>query len=49
MSRIARVDVGNEIHHVINRTNGSGHLYQGRYKSFIVGSDEYLLTLIKYV
>ena len=29
--------------------NGSGHLYQGRYKSFLVDSENYLLTLIKYV
>ncbi len=35
--------------HAITNTNGSGHLYQGRYKSFLVESNEYLLTLIKYV
>ncbi len=35
--------------HAITKTNGSGHLYQGRYKSFLVESNEYLLTLIKYV
>jgi len=27
----------------------SGHLWQGRYKSFIVQKEEYLLTLMKYV
>lgn len=27
----------------------SGHLYQGRYKSFPVETDEYLLTLLRYV
>ena len=27
----------------------SGHLYQGRYKSFAVEEDEYLLTLLRYV
>ncbi len=27
----------------------SGHLYQGRYKSFVVEKDEYLLTLLRYV
>jgi REP-associated tyrosine transposase len=27
----------------------SGHLYQGRYKSFPVEEDEYLLTLLRYV
>ncbi|MBI5420776.1 MAG: transposase [Parcubacteria group bacterium] len=35
--------------HAKTRTNGSGHLYQGRYKSFLVDTDTYLLTLIKYV
>ncbi len=35
--------------HALTKTNGSGHLYQGRYKSFLVESNEYLLTLIKYV
>lgn len=35
--------------HVKTKTIGSGHLYQGRYKSFLVENDEYLLTLIKYV
>ena len=31
------------------RYKTSGHLWQGRYKSFIVQRDSYLLTLIKYV
>lgn len=31
------------------KTAGSGHIYQGRYKSFIVASDSYLLRLCKYV
>ena len=35
--------------HVNTKTIGSGHLYQGRYKSFFVETDQYLLTLIKYV
>lgn len=35
--------------HAKTKTNGSGHLYQGRYKSFLVDSDRYLLALIKYV
>ena len=35
--------------HAITGTNGTGHLYQGRYKSFLVDSDSYLLTLIKYI
>ena len=29
--------------------HGSGHVYQGRYKSFPVESDEHLLTVIRYV
>lgn len=35
--------------HALTKTNGSGHLYQGRYKSLLVEQDEYLKTLIKYV
>ena len=35
--------------HVATKTIGAGHLYQGRYKSFIVEEDNYLLGLIKYV
>ena len=31
------------------RYNLSGHLWQGRYKSFIVQEDTYLLVLLKYV
>lgn len=34
---------------VRTETIGYGQLYQGRYKSFIVESDRYLLTLVKYV
>lgn len=35
--------------HAASGTVGQGHLYQGRYKSFLVDSDSYLLTLIKYI
>jgi len=35
--------------HAKTKTNGTGHLYQGRYKSFIVDTDSYFLTLLKYV
>lgn len=35
--------------HAITQTNGAGHLYQGRYKSFLVDSDSYFLALVKYV
>ncbi len=35
--------------HALTDTNGSGHLYQGRYKSFLIDSDTYLLTVVKYV
>ena len=35
--------------HAMHKTIGSGHLYQGRYKSFIVQSDKYFLQLCRYV
>jgi putative transposase len=28
---------------------GSGHVWQGRFKSFLIHSDEYLLTVLRYV
>jgi len=36
-------------YHVATKTVGGGSLYQGRYRSFLVDSDRYLLTLIKYI
>lgn len=35
--------------HAHYRNIGSGHLYQGRYKSFPVQKDEYFLQLVRYV
>ncbi len=35
--------------HFINDTKGTGHLYQGRYKSFLIQDDEHLLSVIRYV
>ena len=35
--------------HSAHDTVGTGHLYQGRYKSFPVQSDEYFLTACRYV
>jgi putative transposase len=35
--------------HHYQGTVGSGHLYQGRFKSFPVQSDEHLLTVVRYV
>ncbi len=35
--------------HVIKKTTGQGHLYQGRYKSFICQDDAHFLTLVRYV
>ncbi len=35
--------------HAHHRTTGSGHLYQGRFKSFPVQSDEHFLTVCRYV
>lgn len=35
--------------HAHYHSAGTGHLYQGRFKSFPVAADEYLLTLLRYV
>ncbi len=35
--------------HVAKATVGQGHLYQGRYKSFICEQDQHLLTVLRYV
>ena len=35
--------------HAHYHSQGSGHLYQGRFKSFPVAADEHLLTLLRYV
>ena len=35
--------------HAMTKTNGTGHLYQGRYRSFMANTDKYLLSLVKYV
>ena len=35
--------------HAFRRTAGEGHLYQGRFKSFLVESDAHLLTVCRYV
>ncbi len=35
--------------HVAHKTIGSGHLYQGRYKSFLVQEDSYFMQLCRYV
>jgi len=35
--------------HVQNKTIGTGHLYQGRYKSFLIQKDAHLLTVMRYV
>lgn len=35
--------------HTVKNTVGSGHLYQGRYKSFICQKDSHLLAVIRYV
>jgi putative transposase len=34
--------------HRHNRSAGSGHLYQGRFKSFPVAQDEHFLTVLRY-
>lgn len=35
--------------HAHNGTAGTGHVYQGRFKSFPVATDEHLLTVLRYV
>ncbi len=35
--------------HARRGSAGAGHLYQGRYKSFLVQADEHLLTVCRYV
>ena len=35
--------------HTLTGTIGTGPLYQGRYKSFLIGEDKHLLTVIKYI
>jgi putative transposase len=35
--------------HIQNGTVGTGHLYQGRYKSFLIEKDKHLLSVIRYV
>ena len=35
--------------HSQNKTIGTGHLYQGRYKSFLIQSNDHLLSVIRYV
>lgn len=35
--------------HIQNKTIGSGHLYQGRYKSFLIQKDRHLIAVIRYV
>ena len=35
--------------HAAHHTIGSGHLFQGRFKSFLVEQDQYFLQLMKYI
>ncbi len=35
--------------YALKKTTGQGHLYQGRYKSFICQDDNYFITLVRYV
>lgn len=34
--------------HAYRQTVGTGHLYQGRFKSFVVQTDEHLMTVCRY-
>ncbi len=35
--------------HALQRTTGSGHIFQGRYKSFLIQEDVHLLSVMRYV
>ena len=35
--------------HAHYKTQGTGHLYQGRFKAFPIAEDEHLLTVLRYV
>jgi putative transposase len=35
--------------HALHDTRGTGHVYQGRFKSFPVSADEHLFTVLRYV
>ena len=35
--------------HLVKHTVGEGHVYQGRYKSFICQNDNHFITLVQYV
>lgn len=35
--------------HAFHHTTGSGHLFQGRFKSFIIQSDSYFIQLMTYI
>ena len=35
--------------YIITRSVGTGHLYQGTYKSFPIEADDHLYTLLRYV
>jgi putative transposase len=35
--------------HAHHQTSGTGHLYQGRFKSFPIATDEHFLTVVRYV
>ena len=35
--------------HAHHHTEGTGHLYQGRFKTFPIEEDEHLLTVLRYV
>lgn len=35
--------------HAVEGTTGSGHIFQGRYKAFIIQEDSHLLSVLRYV
>ena len=38
-----------QLHHLKHDSIGTGHLYQGRYKSHLLDTERYFLTVLKYI
>ena len=49
MPRTARVAPGGMVFHVLNRGVGRGHVYQARFKSFPVETNDYFYHVARYV
>ncbi len=51
LSRVMRkiTQVHTQQMHIKKKSVGSGHLYQGRYKSFVIDTDNYFVGAVKYI